>query len=69
MKSRAIEMLEESRLGGIMDRMEAGEPVDFRKEAALQAAGIARAGQLFAADALRREDEADEEFDRQLGSG
>lgn len=67
--SRAIPMLEESRLAGVIEDVEADRPVDIKKVETLQALDIAQAGQLFLADALRREDEADAEFKRQLRSG
>ena len=67
--SRAIPMLEESRLAGVIEDVEAGRPVDVKKVETLQALDIARAGQLFLRDALIREDEADAEFERQLGEG
>ncbi len=62
-------MLEESRLVGVIEDIEAGRPVDVKEIEILQALDIARAGQLFLADALRREDEADEEFARRLTAG
>ena len=62
-------MLEESRLAGMIEDTEAGRPVDVKKVKTLQMLDVARAGQLFLADALKREDEADEQFKRQLGSG
>ena len=61
-------MLEESRLAGVIEDIEAGRPVDIKKVKTLQTLDVARAGQLFLADALKREDEADEQFKRQLGS-
>ena len=67
--SRAITLLEESRLVGVIEDVEAGRPVDVRKIETLQALDVARAGQLFLADALKREDEADEEFARRLTAG
>jgi hypothetical protein len=69
MSSRAIPMLEESRLAGVIEDVEAGRPVDVKRVETLQALDTARAGQLFLADALRREDEADEQFARQLREG
>jgi len=65
--SRAITMLEESRLAGVIEDVEAGRPVDVKKVETLQALDVARAGQQFLADALRREDEADAEFERRTG--
>jgi hypothetical protein len=60
--SRAIPLLEGSRLAGVIKQVEADEPVDVKKIETLQALDLARAGQTFLADALRREDEADEQF-------
>lgn len=67
--SRGIKILEESRLAGVIEDVEAGRSVDVKKVETLQALDIARAGQLFLRDALIREDEADAEFERQLGEG
>lgn len=64
--SRAIQLLEESRLAGVIEDVEAGRPVDVRKIETLQALDVARVGQLFLVDALEREDKADEEFARRL---
>lgn len=66
MTSRTIEMLEKSRLAGVIEQVEKGEEVDTNRILTLQALDIARAGELFVAEALKREDEADEQF-RQLG--
>lgn len=68
MKSLAIDMLETNRLTEVIGQVERGEEVDVNRVLALQSLDIARAGQLFLADALKREDEADEQF-RQLLSG
>jgi hypothetical protein len=68
MNSRAIPLLEESRLAGVIEDVEAGRPVDVKKVETLMALDVAREGQLFLADALRREDEADEQFRQQLGN-
>lgn len=64
--SRAIQLLEESRLAGVIEDVEAGRPVDVRKIETLQALDVARVGQLFLVDALEREDKADEELARRL---
>lgn len=61
-------MLETNRLTEVIGQVERGEEVDVNRVLALQSLDIARAGQLFLADALKREDEADEQF-RQLLSG
>ncbi len=55
-------MLEENRLTQVREDIEAGKPVDIQKVGVLQAFDLARAGQLFAADAMKREDLADEQF-------
>lgn len=62
-------MLEESRLAGMTEDIEAGRPVDVKKVETLQALDIARAGQLFLADALKREDKADEQLASRLAFG
>jgi hypothetical protein len=50
-----------------MEKIEADEPVDVGKVAILQAFNLARAGQLFAADAMKREEQADEQFAAGIG--
>ncbi len=67
--SRAISMLEESRLAVVIEDVEGERSVNIKKVTALQALDVARAGQLFLADALKREDEADAEFERRLREG
>ena len=62
MSSPAIQMLEENRLARVMEDIDAGEPIDTCKIGILQAFDLARAGQLFAIDAMKREDLADEQF-------
>ena len=64
--SRAILMLEESRLAGVIEDIEVGRKPDYLRVMVLQSLDIVRAGQLFLADALKREDEADAEFERRL---
>ncbi len=66
MANRAIEMLEESRLAKVISDIEAGEQVDYGRVATLQAFDIARAGEVFLAERLKMEDEADKEMEELL---
>lgn len=60
MSSRQAQMLEGSRLSDLIAKIEAGESVDLQRVATLQALDIARAGEVFVADAIQRERDADE---------
>ncbi len=66
MSRLAIEMLENSRLAEVIGQVERGEEVDVERTLTLQALDVVRAGELFLADALKREDEADEQFKQLL---
>ena len=63
MTGLAIDMLENNRLASVIGQVEEGEEVDIDRVLALQSLDAARAGQLFLVDALKREDEADEQFE------
>lgn len=62
MSNQATRMLEQNRLVGVMEDIEADRPVDVGKVAILQSFDLVRAGQLFVADAMKREDQIDEQF-------
>ena len=64
----ATKLLEESRLATLIGQVERGEEVDWDRLLRLQALDVARAGELFMADAMRREDESYEHC-RQLIDG
>ncbi len=66
MANRAIEMLGESRLAKVISDIEAGEQVDYGRVATLQAFDIARAGEVFLAERLKMEDEADRQMEEIL---
>ncbi len=66
MANRAIEMLGKSRLVKVISDIEAGEQVDYGKVATLQAFDIARAGEVFLAERLKIEDEADRQMEEIL---
>ena len=66
MANRVIEMLEESRLARVISDVEAGEQVDYGKVATLQAFDIARAGEVFLAERLKMEDEADRQLEEMM---
>ncbi len=59
-------MLRESRLTGMISDIEAGEQVDYGKVAALQAFDFARAGEIFLAERLKMEDEADRQMEKMM---
>ncbi len=63
MSTRAIKLLRDPRIVGVISDIEAGEPVDYRKVAALQALDFARMGQLFLLDRLEAEEEADRQIE------
>ena len=57
--TRLRQLLEQSPLVELMEKIEKGEEVDMRRFLALQALTTARAGELFLLDALDAEDQAD----------
>ncbi len=69
MTSLAIDMLENNRLAEVIEQVEKGEEVDVDRALALQSLDAVRAGQLFLVDALKREDEADEQFKQLVNGG
>ncbi|KKM48674.1 hypothetical protein LCGC14_1557520 [marine sediment metagenome] len=66
MANRAIEMLKESRLAKVISDIEAGEQVDYGRVATLQAFDTARAGEVFLAERLKMEDEANRQMEEIL---
>ena len=61
-----IDRLRNGRLSVAAAQIEKGEPVDWRKLSQLQAVDCATAGQLALADAIEREDQADERLQQLL---
>ncbi len=66
MANRVVESLKESRLARMITNIEAGEKVDYGKVATLQAFDFVRAGQLFLAERLEIEEEADRQMEELL---
>ncbi|KKM65697.1 hypothetical protein LCGC14_1488670 [marine sediment metagenome] len=66
--SRLAAMASTARLDGIAERIERGEHVDWDRVLALQALDVVRGGRIALAEALAREEEADEQL-RQLAEG
>jgi len=66
MANRAIEILGESRLAKVISDIEAGEQVDYGRVATLQAFDTARAGEVFLAERLKMEDEANRQMEEIL---
>lgn len=62
------EILENSRLADMIERIERGESVDTNRVLTLQALDVARVGELFVKDAIEREREFDDEFRSQLAT-
>ena len=60
--------LQNSRLASIIQRVQAGEAVDFKREAELQALEIARIGELFALDTIQTEKQADDDLEQRFNA-
>jgi len=66
--SRLRTITERDRLREAAEKLERGEEVDWQQLATLQGIDVANAGRAALLDALDREDEADADIERILGS-
>lgn len=64
--SRLDSLLEKSRIADVIERVERGEPVDYRRLLTLQSLDIVRAGELFTLEAIQAERAADEAMEKAI---